>query len=288
MNPVFLKIGPIELHYYGLMYAIAFFVGISLGKKIAKERNFDLDLVENYAFVAIISGLIGGRLYYVLFNLPYYLQNPLEIPAVWHGGMAIHGGILGGIIGTLIFAKIKKINPLILGDFAAGPVIMGQAIGRIGNFMNGEVHGVPTFTPFSVIFNLKPKFYEWYNYYQSLSISDKANYPELVPWGVVFPTSSPAGSEFPNLPLHPAMLYEMVLNLIGFFIIWFILRKRENKAPGYLWWWYIIIYSINRIIVSFFRVEDLMFFNFRAPHVISIILIAVSIFFLKKDNKKIF
>ena len=90
MNPVFLKLGPIELHYYGLMYAIAFYVGITLGKKIAKERNFDVELVENYAFVAIISGLIGGRLYYVLFNLPYYLRNPLEIPAVWHGGMAIH------------------------------------------------------------------------------------------------------------------------------------------------------------------------------------------------------
>ena len=69
MNPVFLKLGPIELHYYGLMYAIAFYVGITLGKKIAKERNFDVELVENYAFVAIISGLIGGRLYYVLFNL---------------------------------------------------------------------------------------------------------------------------------------------------------------------------------------------------------------------------
>ena len=108
MNPVFLKIGPIELHYYGLMYAIAFFVGTSLGKKIAKERNFDTDLIENYAFVAIFSGLLGGRLYYVLFKLPYYLQNPSEILAIWHGGMAIHGGILGGIVGTLIFAKIKK------------------------------------------------------------------------------------------------------------------------------------------------------------------------------------
>ena len=288
MNPVFLKLGPIELHYYGLMYAIAFYVGITLGKKIAKERNFDVELVENYAFVAIISGLIGGRLYYVLFNLPYYLRNPLEIPAVWHGGMAIHGGIIGGIIGTLIYAKIKKVNPLTLGDFAAGPFILGQAIGRIGNFMNGEVHGVPTFTPFSVIFNLKPKFYEWYSYYQNLDLVEKSKYKELVPWGIIFPESSPAGSEFPNLPLHPAMLYEMVLNLIGFFIIWFILRKKKNKAPGYMWWWYIIIYSINRIIISFFRVEDLMFFNFRAPHVISFILIAISIFFLKKDNKKIF
>ena len=276
MNPIFLKIGPIEIHYYGLMYALAFLMGIYLGKKIAKERNFNTDLIENYAFVAIISGLIGGRLYYVLFNLPYYLQNPVEIPAVWHGGMAIHGGILGGIIGTLIFAKIKKINPFLL----------GQAIGRIGNFMNGEVHGVPTFTPLSVIFNLKPKFYEWYNYYLALPISEKANYKELVPWGVVFPTTSPAGSEFPNLALHPAMLYELILNFIGFLIIWFILRKKEDKAPGYLWWWYVIIYSVNRIITSFFRAEDLMFFNFRAPHVISIILILISIFFLRKSQIK--
>ena len=76
MNPVFLKLGPIELHYYGLMYAIAFYVGITLGKKNSKRKeNFDVELVENYAFVAIISGLIGGRLYYVLFNLPYYLRK---------------------------------------------------------------------------------------------------------------------------------------------------------------------------------------------------------------------
>ena len=152
--------------------------------------------------------------------------------------------------------------------------------------MNGEVHGVPTFTPLSVIFNLKPKFYEWYNYYLALPISEKANYKELVPWGVVFPRTSPAGSEFPNLALHPAMLYELILNFIGFLIIWFILRKKEDKAPGYLWWWYVIIYSINRIITSFFRAEDLMFFNFRAPHVISIILILISIFFLRKSQIK--
>ena len=82
------------------------------------------------------------------------------------------------------------------------------------------------------------------------------------------------------------MLYELILNFIGFLIIWFILRKKEDKAPGYLWWWYVIIYSINRIITSFFRAEDLMFFNFRAPHVISIILILISIFFLRKSQIK--
>ena len=286
MNPILLKIGNFEIHYYGLMYAIAFITGISIAKKMAKDEGFNSELIENYAFVAIISGLIGGRIYYVLFNLNHYLQYPAEIPAVWHGGMAIHGGIIGGIIGTVIYGKIKKINPLKLGDFAAAPFILGQAIGRIGNFMNGEVHGVPTFTPLSVIFNLKPKFYEWYNYYLGLSVTEKSSFKDLFPWGVVFPVSSPAGSEFPNLALHPAMLYELVLNLIGFFIIWFILRKKENRPVGYLWWWYIIIYSINRVLVSFFRAEDLMFFGFRAPHVISVVLILISIFMLKVSRNK--
>ena len=286
MNPVFLKIGSFELHYYGLMYALAFIVGTFLAKKMAKERNFDEKIIDDYAFVAIISGLIGGRLYYVLFNWDYYLSYPLEIPAVWHGGMAIHGGIIGGIIGTFIYGKIKKINPFLLGDYAAAPFILGQAIGRIGNLMNGEIHGVPTFTPFSVIFSIKPKFSEWYAYYQNLSILEKINFPDLVPWGLVFPLTSPAGQEFPNLALHPAMIYELILNFIAFCIIWFILRKKENLAVGTMWWTYIILYSINRIIVSFFRAEDLMILGIRAPHLVSFIMIVIAILFLKLGKNK--
>lgn len=286
MQPVIFSIGGFELHYYGLMYAFAFLVGIQLAKKMAKERAFDINIIENYAFVAILSGLLGGRLYYVAFNLSYYLQNPMEILAVWHGGMAIHGGILGGILGTYVYGAIKKINPLTLGDFAAPPFLLGQAIGRIGNLMNGEVHGVPTFTPWSVIFQWKPKFYEWYTQYLTLPIEEQKKFPDLVPWGLTFPSSSPAGMEFPNLALHPAMLYELVLNLVGTAILWFILRKKTEKAPGFLWWHYIIFYSINRIIISFFRAEDLMFYSFRAPHIISAILIMVSIVALVFSQKK--
>lgn len=286
MNPVIFSIGSFELRYYGLMYAIAFFIGIEIAKYMAKERNFNPAIIENYAFVAMLSGLLGGRLYYVLFNLDYYLSNPSEILATWHGGMAIHGGIIGGIIGTFIYAKIKKLNPWTLGDFAAAPLILGQALGRFGNFMNGEVHGVPTFTPWSVIFSIKPQFYQWYSEYLKMPLLEKINYRELVPWGLVFPASSPAGSEFPNIPVHPAMLYELVLNFIGFLFIWFILRKRPNKAPGYLWWSYIIIYSFIRIFVSFFRAEDLMIFNLRAPHLISILLIIFSFIMIKLGESR--
>ena len=286
MNPIFLQIGPITIYYYGLMYAISFFLGMEIGKYKGKERGISPELVENYAFVAMISGLIGGRLYYVLFNLNYYLNNVLKIFAVWEGGMAIHGGIIGGIIGTLIYARIKKVNGFALGDLAAPALLLGQSLGRFGNLMNGEVHGVPTFTPWNVIFSMKPKFAEWFTSYQKLSLSQQMEYPELVPFGITFPESSPAGYEFPNLPLHPAMLYEAALNFIAFLFIFFYLSKKKNLAPGTVWWTYIILYSIIRIFVSFFRAEDLMIGGLRAPHLISLVLIAISLAIIIFINRK--
>lgn len=284
MNPILFSIGKIKITYYGLMYAISFILGIELGKKYGKQRGVSPDTVENYAFVAMLSGLIGGRLYYVLFNLDYYLAYPQDIIAVWKGGMAIHGGIIGGIIGTCIYGKIKKLNPLLLGDIAAAPLLLGQAIGRIGNFMNGEIYGVPTYTPFNIIFTLKPKFYEWWAYYNSLPFSEKMGFKDKVPWGIVFPQSSPAGMEFPNTAVHPAMIYELILNFIGFLFIWFYLKNKKT-APGTVWCSYIIIYSLIRIFVSFFRAEDLMIFDIRAPHLVSIILIAASAVVIKIINR---
>lgn len=285
MNPIFLQIGSFKLSYYGLCYAIAFFIGIELLKKEADKKGISKNVIEDYAFVAMLSGLLGGRLYYVLFNYTYYFSHPQDIIAVWKGGMAIHGGIIGGFIGTLIYAHRKKLNPFLLGDMVAPLLLLGQGIGRFGNLANGEVHGVPTFTPLKVIFNLKPSFYQWYDSYNLMSLTEKAQYKELVPWGLVFPVSSPAGSEFPNLPLHPAMLYEAALNFIGFFFLYFFMRKK-NYATGTIWWAYIIIYSINRIIVSFFRAEDLMLYGFRAPHVVSFIMLLIAAIIIIVINKK--
>ncbi|WP_410207652.1 prolipoprotein diacylglyceryl transferase [Fusobacterium sp.] len=286
MHPVLFSIGGIEIRFYGLMYAISFFIGIEIAKYMARERNYNEKIIENYALVAMISGLIGGRLYYVLFNLQDYLQKPWEILATWHGGMAIHGGIIGGIIGTFIYAHFKKLNPLTLGDYAAAPLLLGQALGRFGNFMNGEIHGVPVFTPWKVIFSLKPSFYTWYSTYQNSDILEQIKFKNLVPWGIVFPRSSPAGYEFPNIPVHPAMLYELILNFLGFLFLFFALRRKKNKAPGYLWWNYIIIYSVIRIFVSFFRAEDLMIGGIRAPHLVSLLLIIFSLIMLKIGERK--
>ena len=283
----YIDLGFIKIHYYSLMYIIAFFLGIFIASrdKVAEARGIkDKKIIEDFAFWVMISGLIGARLYYVLFKLSSYMERPLSIFAVWEGGLAIHGGIIGAFIGAVIFAKRKNMNLWVLTDMGVGPLLIGQAIGRIGNYANGEIEGVPTFTPWSVI--LKGNFEQWWNQYQTMSIDMKSGFKELVPWGIVFPSGTSAGDSFPNVPLHPAMFYESILNVIGFLLLWFYFRKKGYK-PGVLTMIYLIMYALIRSLVSFFRVEDLSFFGvIRAPHLISIIMLALAFIGIKYFNKK--
>ncbi|MGL5542609.1 MAG: prolipoprotein diacylglyceryl transferase family protein, partial [Fusobacteriaceae bacterium] len=115
---------------------------------------------------------------------------------------------------------------------------------------------------------------------------EQMNYQELVSWGITFPESSPAGAEFPGLPLHPAMLYEGILNFIAFLLLSYVLQKKADLPAGTIWWSYIIIYSFNRIFISFFRAEDLMIGAFRAPHLVSLVMILISGIILFNINKK--
>ncbi len=286
MRSYLFKIGSFEIRIYSLMYIIALLLAIHLAKRdeVASKKGINnAKDIEDLAYVALFSGLIGARLYYVLLNFDYYSKNIFEILAVYKGGLAIHGGIIGGFIGVYIFAKKRKYKLANLTDMAVGPLILGQAIGRIGNFANGEIHGVPTFTPLKVIFT--GTFNKWWEYYNSLPILEQAKYKNIVPWGVVFPQDTPAGIDFPSYPLHPAMLYEMILNLICFILIWFVFRKKGYRS-GVLSMIYLIMYAIIRIFVSTFRVEDLMIYGIRAPYIISIIMIIFGIFGIWKINTK--
>ncbi len=286
MKPVLIKIGAFELRIYSLMYILAFLFGIFIASKdeIARKRGIkDRKLIEDFAFYTMICGLIGARLYYVLLKFDEYIADPISILKVWEGGLAIHGGIIGGFIGSYIFAKKNKISLWVLTDMAVGPLLFGQFLGRFGNLANGEVHGVPTFTPLSVIFS--GKFTEWWNSYQMMSLAEQSKFKEIVPWGLVFPENSPAGMEFPNYPLHPAMLYEGILNLICFIILWFYFRKKEYK-PGVLSMIYLIMYALIRSFVSIFRVEDLSLFGMKAPYIISILMLLAALFGIKYFNSR--
>lgn len=286
MRPYLFKVGNFELRVYSLMYILALFIAIFLAKhdKLAKKRGItDNKQIEDFAFITLFSGLIGARIYYVILKWDYYSKMLYEIPMVWKGGLAIHGGIIGGIIAILIFSKMHNKKFFVLTDMSVGPLILGQALGRIGNFANGEIHGVPTFTPWSVI--ISGKFSTWWNLYNSLPLSEQAKYRPLVPWGVVFPENTSAGMEFPTYPLHPAMLYELVLNFIAFLLIWFVFRKKEYKR-GILSMIYLILYGIIRIFVSAFRAEDLLIYGFKMPYIISAIMIICGIVGIVIINKR--
>ena len=286
MKTYLFKIGNFELRIYSLMYIISLFLAIFIAKKdeVAAKRGIPLNKIEDFAYNEIVFGLIGARIYYVLLRWDIYSQNMSEIIKVWHGGLAIHGGIIGGLIGAYVFAKKNKLNFWVLTDMAVGPLILGQGLGRIGNFANGEIHGFPVITPMSVI--LKGNFNVWWEEFQKMSLIEQMKFKELVPWGIIFPGDTPAGSEFPNMKLHPAMFYEMILNFITFILIWFILRKKKYNK-GILSMIYIISYGIIRIIVSTFRTEDLLFYGIRAPYIISLVMIIIGVVGIFLINKKV-
>jgi phosphatidylglycerol:prolipoprotein diacylglycerol transferase len=240
MHPILIEFGPIAIRFYGLMYVVGILVGTYLLRREVERKGLKLsdDDVINLMIWTVLCGILGARLYYVAFNLDHYTDHPWEIPAIWHGGLAIHGGMIGGLIFGFAFLKKKNVPFWRMADAAAPVIILGQAFGRFGNFMNGDAHGSPT----------------------------------DMPWGVVFPPESIAGRQFPGIPIHPAMLYEMLINLSIFFLLWFVLRKNQYR-PGFMFALYFGLYSAGRFFVEYFRADSLMLGTMRAAQVVSIALI---------------
>lgn len=251
MNPVFLRIGPLEIRYYGLMYIIAIVLSfILLNKEIHRKKiPFTKDDIYNFIIFTVLGGILGARIYYVLFNWDYYSLHIGEVFAIWKGGLASHGGFIGGFIVAYFYLRYLRIPILPMADSVIPLVILGEAFVRFGNFMNGEAHGIPT--------NL--------------------------PWGIVFPKGSPAGDQFPNIPVHPTMLYQLFYNLIVFLFLWLVLRKKDWKE-GFIASLSIILYSIGRFFIEGLRADSLYIGEFRIAQVmsISLILLMLALIYIKK------
>ncbi|HZX36393.1 MAG TPA: prolipoprotein diacylglyceryl transferase [Thermodesulfobacteriota bacterium] len=251
MHPILFDFGLIQIRFYGIMYVVGIIAGAYLIRSEVKRKEISLtnDDVANFIMWVAIAGIIGARLYYVIFNWDYYATDPFEIPAIWHGGLAIHGGLIGGILAAWAYVRKKRVPFFRMSDAAAPALILAQAFGRFGNFMNGDAHGTPT--------NL--------------------------PWGMVFPAESMAGIEFPGIPIHPVMLYEMLINLSIFSFLWFVLRKRGHK-DGFVFAMYFLLYSGGRFFVEFFRADSLMLGSLRAAQIMSLVLMGAAIIFIFKKS----
>jgi len=217
IDPVLFQLGSLQVRWYGLMYVIGFVLGGFLGKKLAREKFFQITekQVDTFITYTMVGIFVGARLVYCfVYNPSYYLQNPLEIPAVWHGGLSYHGAIIGLYFALSLFAKNYRIPNLQVFDATALMGSQGIFFGRMGNFINGELWG---------------------------RVTD-------VPWGIVFPEGGPH-------PRHPSQIYEALLEGLLVFILLWILKKRF-KIYGLLASCYLIFYGIARFIIEFFREPD--------------------------------
>lgn len=220
IDPVALSIGPVDLHWYALAYIAGFLLGWRYAMALAERgpdrpSRQDMDAFLTWAIVAVI---VGGRLGFVLFyNLPYYLQHPVEILFTWQGGMSFHGGLLGIIVAVFAFGLARKIHPLAVGDIVAAVAPIGIFLGRVANFVNAELYG---------------------------RVTD-------APWGVVFPTGGPA----PRHPsqLYEAVAEGLIL----FVILAILARREAiRRRPGVIAGVFLAGYGAGRFLIEFVREPD--------------------------------
>lgn len=216
----------VHIYFYGVILALAIVIGTFVadyfGTKIfglKKETIIDLSPY------LIIFGIIGARLYYCLLNYEFYLRFPTEILAIRHGGISIHGAILGGLIGLFIFAKRHNVSILKLADTTSIGLILAQSIGRWGNFFNSEAFGSPTDLPWKLY--ISPQ-------YRPIPFTD-------------------------NEYFHPTFLYESLLNLVIFLVLLKLTKTFLLKRDGNIALCYLILYSVARIIVEYFRIDSVCY-----------------------------
>lgn len=239
----------LNIYYYGLILAFSIFVGFLLADKIAK-KFYNINIILDNAFFIIILGILGARLYYCILNYKTYFETPIRILNLREGGLSIHGAIIGGVIALLILSKRFNIKLLQLSDIFAVILPLSQAIGRWGNYFNSEAFGAPTnsFLKLYISPNFRPLGYESYNYF------------------------------------HPTFLYESVLDLILFILLYKFILKKYYKTTGLISGIYLIGYSIIRLIIEPLRLDCTAFLlNIPIPIFVSIITIIIGAILTKKS-----
>lgn len=239
-GPIVVKLGPIVIRWYGLLIASAVLLGVSLSQYLAKRRYVNPDLISDLSIWLVIGAIPAARLYYVLFEWSEYSQHPERIIAIWQGGIAIHGAIIGGIIAALIFARLNKISFWQLTDLVAPSLILGQAIGRWGNFFNSEAFGGPT----------------------------------DLPWKLYIPPDHRPVDLVDFEYFHPTFLYESLWNLMVFALLLTLffraLSKQSSLKVGTLFLVYGIVYSLGRFWIEGLRTDSLMLGPLRMAQMVSL------------------
>lgn len=250
------KIGIITIHWYGIIICLSVLSGIYIVKKLSDKFDISQDTAYDISFYALVSSVIGARFYFVLLNLPYYLNFPNEIFMIWQGGISIHGAILAGALTLFAYSKIHSVNFFKLTDLFVPALALGQSIGRWGNFFNSEAFGLPTNLPWKLYIPLDKRPEHFINY------------------------------EF----FHPTFLYESIWNFLVFLILIYLVRIKLKLNIGVITFVYILLYSIGRSFIELLRVDSVLnFYGLPFAFIVSSILIVIAVIgllFVKNKNEK--
>ena len=241
MYPVLIQVGTFELRTYGVIVALSFFLGLWLSTSEAKRTGLDPALIQDFSFYALLGGIVGARIYFVIFSNPaYFLQKPWEIVAVWHGGIGIIGALLGGFLTALWYCRKKKLPFWRFADTLAPGAALGQAAGVIACLLNGDSYGRP---------------------------ADLA-------WAITY--TNPRALAPLNVPLHPVEIYEMAAYFLVFLLVW--QARGKYNTPGFAFFTYVAGYGAARFSVEFFRGNPAIFaWGIPAAQVFGVLLVLASI-----------
>lgn len=243
IDPVAFNLGPLSVRWYGIIIAVGILLGYFVAQRALVKAGLHKDTLVDIIFYSALFGFIAARIYFVIFQWPYYVENPSEIIKIWHGGIAIHGGLIGGFIAGVIVCKAKNLNPFQIGDIVAPSIILAQGIGRWGNFMNHEAHGGPV----------------------SRAFLEKLHLPNFIIENMYI-----NGQYY-----HPTFLYESIWDVAGFIIL---VNIRKHLKLGETFFLYLTWYSIGRFFIEGLRTDSLMLTsNIRVAQLVSILLILISI-----------
>lgn len=243
IDPVAFNLGPLSVRWYGIIIAVGILLGYFVAQRALVKAGLHKDTLVDIIFYSALFGFIAARIYFVIFQWPYYAENPGEIIKIWQGGIAIHGGLIGGFIAGVIVCKVKNLNPFQIGDIVAPSIILAQGIGRWGNFMNHEAHGGPV----------------------SRAFLEQLHLPNFIIENMYI-----NGQYY-----HPTFLYESIWDVAGFIIL---VNIRKHLKLGETFFLYLTWYSIGRFFIEGLRTDSLMLTsNIRVAQLVSILLILISI-----------
>lgn len=253
MNRVAFNIFGFNVYYYSLCILLGVIVAYILITREGKKQGLPKEFISDLIFYTLIIGILGARVYYCVFNLDYYLANPSEILKIYNGGLAIHGGVIAGLIFVYFYTKKKNVSFIKILDIVAPAVIIAQSFGRWGNFFNQEAHGGITT-------------------YQNLK---NMHIPEFIINGM----------HIEGKYYYPTFFFESIWCLIGFIIL-MIARKNKNLRKGFQIGFYFIWYGIGRFFIEAFRTDSLMFFGLKIAQIVSLIGIIIGIIIIVTNRNK--